>query len=86
MEEAKFTGVHGVLKHPKIKVNHQIDDVILLDVASQVTIFKQKDCVEIFVSRKANILFILVATGNHAASYDEKSPASKAIMCSKKII
>ena len=30
IENAKFAGVHGVRKHPKIKVNHQIYDPILL--------------------------------------------------------
>ena len=44
--EVKFSGVHGVRKHPKIKVDHQIDDVIFLDSALQVNIFKQKDCVD----------------------------------------
>ena len=51
VEKAKFAGVNGVRKHPKIKVNHQMDDVILLDSASQVNIFKQKDCAEKNISK-----------------------------------
>ena len=77
--------MHGVRTHPNIKVNHQIHDVISLDSVSQVTIFKQKNCVEIFLSRKANISFSLVATGNCASSHDAKSPALKAIACSSKL-
>ena len=46
VREVKFAGVHGFRKHPEIKVNHQMDDVISLCSASQVTIFKQKHCVE----------------------------------------
>ena len=51
VEKAKFEEVHGVRKHPKFKVNHQIDDEILLDSASQLNIFKQKDYVEFFISK-----------------------------------
>ena len=43
--KSKLTGVCGVAKQTKIKVNHQMNDVILLDSVSQVTIFKQKHCV-----------------------------------------
>ena len=86
MEKSKFPGVYGIEKQPKIKVNHQMDDVIFLDSASQVTIFKQKDCIDKFLFRKANIVFILVATENHVAIYDVKSTASKAITSSTKIL
>ena len=48
VEKAKFAGVHGVRKHPKIKVNNQMYDVIFLDIAPQVTIFKQNDNVDFF--------------------------------------
>ena len=45
--------MHGAKNLPKIRVNHQMNDVILLDSASQVTIFKQKDYVEIiFISKR----------------------------------
>ena len=44
--DVKFSGARGVRKQPKIKVNHQMDDVISLDSASHVTIFKQKDHVK----------------------------------------
>ena len=55
--KAKFAGVHGVREHPKIKVSHQMDDVILLDSASHTTIFKQKDCVEkIFISKEKDCI------------------------------
>ena len=49
--------MHGVAKPPKIKVNHQISDAILLDSASQVTIFNNKDWI--------GKIFIL--KGNHYA-------------------
>ena len=85
IEEVKFLGVRGVRKHRKIKVNHQMDDVISLDSSSQATIFKQKDCVK-KLARNANVALTLVATGNCAAIYDAKSPVLKAIKGSNKII
>ena len=77
--------VHGVRKYPKINVSYQMDDAILLDSAQQLNIFKQKDYVENILSRKVNIAFSLVAMGNHASSYDAKSPVLNAIMCWTKI-
>ena len=38
--KVKFTGVHGVSKQPKIKVNRQMDDVISLGSACQATVLK----------------------------------------------
>ena len=50
--KSKFAGVHEISNQPKIRVNHQMEDVILLDSVSQSTIFKQKDCVDnIFISK-----------------------------------
>ena len=40
IKKAKFTGVHGVQNPQKMKVNHQMNDLIFLDSTSQVTIFK----------------------------------------------
>ena len=61
------SGVHEITKHPKIKVNDQMYDAISLDTASQVTIFKQKYCVDkIFISK-----------GNHCiCSSDERELCS----------
>ena len=78
--------MHGDQKYPKIKVKHQMDDAISLDSTSQATIFKQKDCVEKKLSRKAKFSFTLGATGNHVASHDAKSPASKTITFSTRIL
>ena len=48
----KFTRVRRVEKQPKIKVNHQMSDVILLDSVLQATIFKQKYFVDkMFISK-----------------------------------
>ena len=44
--EVKFTGVHEASKYSQIKVNHQMDDVILLWSAPQETMLKQIDCLE----------------------------------------
>ena len=46
VKKEKFTGVCGVQNCPKIKFNHQTNDVVSLDSSSQVNIFKQKDCVD----------------------------------------
>ena len=85
IEEVKFAGVHGVRKYPKIKIDHQMDNVIFLDSALQVNVLKQKDGAE-KISRKASIALNLVATGNHAASNYVKSPTSTAITFSTKIL
>ena len=42
----KFSVVDRVAKKPKIKVNHQMNDVIFLDSTSQAIIFKKKDHVD----------------------------------------
>ena len=49
IEEVNVSGVYGVRKYPNVKVNRQMDNVILLDILSQVTILKQKDHVEFFI-------------------------------------
>ena len=50
--KVKLTGVSRVAKQPKIRVNHHMYDVILLDIVLQVTIFKHKDCADkIFISK-----------------------------------
>ena len=56
----KFVGVRKVKKElTKIKANYQMDDFILLDSASQVTIFKQKD----------HVGKIFIAKVNHCTNY-----------------
>ena len=47
-----------------------MDDAILLDSASQVTIFKQKDQVDKILFWKLSIVLISVATENYVAIHD----------------
>ena len=44
--KVNFTGVRRVAKKTKIKVNHQMSDLILSDSSSKATIFKQKYCID----------------------------------------
>ena len=44
--------MHGISKHPKIRVDHKIEDLILLDSVSQDIVFEKKDCADkVFVSK-----------------------------------